>query len=57
MDLKYDLLRHPNIIYSPDGGAKPYVHRNRLYYGNPLFSESTDSYQNEKENLTNEQDE
>jgi type IV secretion system protein VirD4 len=37
MDLKYDLLKHPNIIYSPDGGAKAYVHHKGLYYGNPLF--------------------
>ena len=41
LDLKYNLLKHRNIIYSPDGGAQPYVHRRRLFYGSPLFSEST----------------
>lgn len=24
LDRKYDLLKHPNIRYTPDGGAKPY---------------------------------
>ena len=26
MDLKYDLLRHPNIGFTSDGGAEPYRH-------------------------------
>ena len=26
MDLKYDLLRHPNIGFTADGGAEPYRH-------------------------------
>lgn len=26
MDEKYDLLKHPNIKYTADGGAAPYVH-------------------------------
>lgn len=25
IDKKYDLLKHPNIRYAPDGGGKPYV--------------------------------
>ena len=25
-DLKYDLLKHPNIKYTPDGNGKPYDH-------------------------------
>lgn len=25
IDRKYDLLKHPNIRYTPDGGGKPYV--------------------------------
>lgn len=56
LDLKYDLLKHRNIIYSPDGGAQPYVHRRRLFYGSPLFSESTQPNETEKEN-PHEQDE
>lgn len=27
-DLKYDIMRHPNIKYTEDGGAKPYIHGN-----------------------------
>ena len=26
MDLKYDILRHPNIALTVDGGAPPYRH-------------------------------
>ena len=26
MDLKYDILKHPNAIYTTDGKAKPYIH-------------------------------
>lgn len=26
MDEKYDLLKHPNIAYTTDGGAEPYIH-------------------------------
>ena len=26
MDLKYDVLKHPNVDLSGDGKAKPYVH-------------------------------
>ena len=25
-DLKYDIMRHPNISYTTDGGAQPYQH-------------------------------
>jgi type IV secretion system protein VirD4 len=58
MDLKYDLLKHPNIIFTSDGGGKPYVHHShRLFYGNPLFAESDPIHQTEKENQSNEQDE
>ena len=27
IDEKYDLMRHPNIKRTADGGAPPYVHR------------------------------
>ena len=26
MDLKYDILKHPNVQYTTDGKAKPYIH-------------------------------
>ena len=38
MDLKYDLMRHPNIRFSSDGGGPQYVHRRHLYTGAPLFA-------------------
>ena len=25
-DLKYDILKHPNVKYTMDGNAKPYLH-------------------------------
>ena len=26
MDLKYDIMKHPNILLTADGGAAPYVY-------------------------------
>ena len=26
MDLKYDILKHPNVEYTTDGKGKPYIH-------------------------------
>ena len=26
MDLKYDLMKHPKIAFTEEGGAKPFVH-------------------------------
>ena len=26
MDLKYDILKHPNVAYTTDGNGKPYIH-------------------------------
>ena len=26
MDLKYDIMKHPNICLTTDGGAQPYIH-------------------------------
>ena len=31
MDLKYDILKHPNVDLTTDGKAKPYVHGKRKY--------------------------
>lgn len=50
MDLKYDLMRHPNIRFSPDGGGPEYVHRRQLYTGNLfLIQQSTTSLIQQKE--------
>lgn len=32
MDRKYDILKHPNLKLTEDGGAKPYVHHPGLTY-------------------------
>ena len=26
MDFKYDILKHPNVVYTTDGKEKPYLH-------------------------------
>lgn len=41
MDLKYDILKHPNIKLSADGGAEPYEHARPNY---SIGSVSFDSY-------------
>lgn len=33
MDEKYDLMRHPNLKYTEDGGAVPYIHSSTCLYG------------------------
>lgn len=33
MDEKYDILRHPNLKWTEDGGAAPYVHSPVCLYG------------------------
>lgn len=32
MDAKFDLERHPNLKYTGDGGAAPYVHNAKCLY-------------------------
>ena len=32
MDKKYDILKHPNIKLTEDGGAAPYVHHPGLNF-------------------------
>jgi len=43
-DLKYDILKHPNIKYTQDGDAKPYIHGEDKYsikdWQNILVSDS-----------------
>ena len=38
MDRKYDILKHPNIKLTEDGGAPPYVHHPGLSYVLPDLS-------------------
>lgn len=26
MDFKYDILKHPNVVFTTDGKEKPYLH-------------------------------
>jgi len=40
MDLKYELMDHPAIRYTVDGGAPPYIHHGTAapaLLGEPLF--------------------
>ena len=32
IDEKYDLMKHPNIAYTEDGGAAPYLHSHHCMY-------------------------
>lgn len=46
IDEKYDLLKHPNITYTEDGGAAPYVHSPHCMYDmRHLLSELEESYE------------
>lgn len=46
IDEKYDLLKHPNIAYTEDGGAAPYVHSPHCMYDmRYLLSELEESYE------------
>ena len=38
MDRKYDILKHPNMKLTEDGGAKPYIHHPGLSYVLPDLS-------------------
>lgn len=43
MDKKYDILKHPYIKLTEDGGAPPYVHHPGLTYAQPDLSISIES--------------
>ena len=53
MDLKYELMDHPAIRYTVDGGGPPYLHKGKqtpAFPGYPLFQAySADATQNQKE--------
>ena len=37
MDQKFNIKKHPNYIYTMESGAPPYVHKTRLYTGQPFI--------------------
>lgn len=43
MDKKYDILKHPYIKLTEDGGASPYVHHPGLTYAQADLSVPFDS--------------
>lgn len=43
IDEKYDLMKHPNIQFTEDGGAAPYVHSPHCLYDIRYFYESSAS--------------
>lgn len=43
IDRKYDILQHPNIKLTEDGGAAPYVHKPQISYVRPDLSLPFDS--------------
>ena len=53
MDLKYDLMKHPAIRYTVDGGGPPYIHRQKKPQnwlpGKPLFVLETETFHETKE--------
>ena len=54
MDLKYELMKHPAIRYTIDGGGPPYIHLQKRpdnwLAGSPLFIPEADKSDGEKEN-------
>ena len=55
MDLKYELMNHPAIHHTSDGGGPPYIHHqkkpNTWLPGAPLFAPEADT---EKEDFEHE---
>ena len=45
MDRKYDILKHPGLKLTEDGGAAPYIHRPGLTYALEDLPLSTDSWE------------
>lgn len=61
MDLKYDLMDHPAIRYTSDGGGPPYIHHQEKpepkFQGEPLFAPEIQIFDEEKENIDYEEPE
>ena len=45
MDRKYDILKHPSLKLTEDGGAAPYIHCPGLTYALEDLPLSTDSWE------------
>ena len=45
MDRKYDILKHPDLKLTEDGGAVPYIHCPGLTYALEDFPLSADSWE------------
>ncbi len=60
IDKKYDILKHPNIKLTEDGGAAPYIHHPGLTFAQEDLSLPFDSLDNiliiDEEELSNEKD-
>lgn len=54
MDFKYDILKHPNVIKTTDGKAKPYMHGGtEQAVASIIFDENVDNYDyTQLENIT-----
>jgi type IV secretion system protein VirD4 len=49
VDEKYDLMKHPNIAYSEDGGAAPYIHSPYCLYDMRQYLSLIESEENYEE--------
>ncbi len=61
MDLKYELMRHPAIRFTVDGGGAPYIHHQKKpqnwLSGSPLFILKSENFNDKKEILVHEETE
>ena len=61
MDLKYELMKHPAIRYTVDGGGTPYIHHQKKSQnwlsGSPLFTLKSENFNDKKEILVHEETE
>lgn len=61
MDLKYELMKHPAIRCTVDGGGTPYIHHQKKSQnwlsGSPLFILKSENFNDKKEILVHEETE
>ena len=55
MDLKFDLLKHPNIALTADGKARPYIHGEAVKANASIYLEEADPESVEELELTTKQ--
>ena len=60
MDLKYELMNHPAIHHTSDGGGPPYIHHQEKpktwLSGTPLFAPDADTQKEEPEHERSEEE-